>query len=200
MPRRSFFQLAAAILIAGTTRISVGCAAPPPPGPNQWIYVEDLERLVAIGRWHGKVAPGVFQLGNLDRNGDFIPSQIGIKSAAIDFQGVPVRLINGALVNPSGKLADGEKAYEYRSGRLTLGRLMTDGIFIPELDSKVTRFEDYVYSPEAPRIWNLPGTYWRRSQIEGRLKWLADHMKENPDAYGKEKARLDAVLEKHERQ
>jgi len=71
--------------------------------------------------------------------------------------------------------------------------MMRDGNFVPELGSKVIKFEDYKYEPDAIRIWNLPGYFMRRDELEGRRKWLAEHLADSPD-HGKEKAKLDAAV------
>jgi hypothetical protein len=85
------------------------------------------------------------------------------------------------------------KVYEYRSGRLIPGTMMAEGEFVPEQGGREISLERY--RPRDDRmIWNLPGYFLRRDHLEMRLKWLAEHMAENPDAYGKEKAKLDAAM------
>ena len=70
---------------------------------------------------------------------------------------------------------------------------MPNGDFVPEIGSKVTRFADFKYSPEAPRIWNLPGYFLRRDELEIRRKWLAEHAGADARLLA-EKARLDATI------
>jgi hypothetical protein len=87
------------------------------------------------------------------------------------------------------------RAYEFRSGKLVPGTLMPEGKFVPEPGAKVIWLEDYKPERGFVYIWNLPGTYMRKDKFNERRKWLAEHMAENPNAYGKEKARLDAAVE-----
>ena len=56
------------------------------------------------------------------------------------------------------------RLYEYRSGRLILGTMMTDGEFVPEAGAKVIKFEDYKCGDD-PWIWNLPGYFMRRRLV-----------------------------------
>ena len=65
--------------------------------------------------------------------------------------------------------------------------------FIPDVKKPVIGFADYVYTPQATPIWNLPGYYMRRDELEERRQWLAEHLGEDP-SYPKEKAKLDAAV------
>jgi hypothetical protein len=57
-----------------------------------------------------------------------------------------------------------KNVYEYRSGTLVPGAIDDDGNFIPTLDAKVIDFKDYVYSPKAAKIYNLPGKFVRKGE------------------------------------
>ncbi|MFO0938178.1 MAG: hypothetical protein U0798_16865 [Gemmataceae bacterium] len=49
--------------------------------------------------------------------------------------------------------------YEYRSGSLIPGTFSSTGAFVPSYGAKILDFKQYVFSPEAPPIWNLPGEF-----------------------------------------
>jgi hypothetical protein len=101
------------------------------------------------------------ELGHLNDQGDFVP----------DYGLPPFPLTQP--VKPAGEIptnkpalwyynlpaegADRESAYEYRSGRLLKGVLLKNGTFVPDLDSVVLDFKEYVPGEKALRIYNLPG-------------------------------------------
>jgi hypothetical protein len=58
--------------------------------------------------------------------------------------------------------------------------MMPTGNFVPETGSKVIRFEDFKYSPEAPRIWNLPGYFLTIDEIEKSCALLAKRAATDP--------------------
>jgi hypothetical protein len=39
-----------------------------------------------------------------------------------------------------------------------------EGNFVPLVGAKVTDFKDYLYSPSAPKIYNLPGKFVRKGE------------------------------------
>ncbi len=61
---------------------------------------------------------------------------------------------------------ENEPVYEYRSGRLIKGELDKEGNFLPDLPGKVIDFKDYRYSKTAIRIYNLPGSFVKPSEIK----------------------------------
>jgi hypothetical protein len=44
------------------------------------------------------------------------------------------------------------------------GAIDKDFNFIPTVGAKVIDFKDYVYSPKAPKIYNLPGKFVRKGE------------------------------------
>src|SRR5207302_9167959 len=87
-------------------------------------------------------------LGRLDARGNFVPLP-GAK---------PLGWTSGAkLIN--GRLNADESVYEFRCGTLIKGKFDDRLNFIPDVGSTVIAFKDYKYSKDAPRIYNLPGTF-----------------------------------------
>jgi hypothetical protein len=60
----------------------------------------------------------------------------------------------------------GQRVYEFRSRRLVPGTLDKELNFVPDLDGKIIRFEDYHYDPKGPQIYNLPGRFVPRSTVK----------------------------------
>ncbi|MBX9625691.1 MAG: hypothetical protein K2X82_17955 [Gemmataceae bacterium] len=140
--RRSAFLGASALLLA------VGGAAmsdPPAPPPAQYRFVENTDRWVGVHRGGWRL------IGKLDKDGEFTQEQRFRRGAGAS--SVPAHeLLNGS--RPAAA-----KAYEFRHGALVPGELRKDGAFVPEVGGTVIKFADYKYTPEAPRIWNLPGYF-----------------------------------------
>lgn len=93
--------------------------------------------------------------GNLDQHGNFVPSQ--------DSQ--PIDLSNGGPKSFSDRLnpllmtfSAKEQVYEFRSHRLIPG-MIYKAEFVPDIGGKVIEFREYRFSPEARRIYNLPGKF-----------------------------------------
>jgi hypothetical protein len=152
------------------------------PGGGDYLYVEDLGRIVGVcrGSWMVYV--------KLDAQGELIPE--GKHHPALPSSNIPSYTpVNFVLGEP-------RPCYELHSGRLVKGVMTNTGHFVPDAGSTVKRFEEFRFSEGAPQIRNLPGSFMRRDKIEERRKWLAEHMADHPEAYGKEKARLDAAIEK----
>lgn len=59
---------------------------------------------------------------------------------------------------------DNEPVWEYRSGSLIKGLLKSDGTFVPELGSDITRFKDYKFEKGSLRIYNLPGRFVEKQE------------------------------------
>jgi hypothetical protein len=124
--------------------IAAAVWAAPVPEEN-YVFVPNIERWVSITR-HGSRL-----FGKLDDAGNFVQefkrsaSKGGSEPESVqlntNYQGTP------------------QTVYEYRSGRLIKGELTPQGDFVPELGSKVIRFEDYKYRPDGVIIWNLPGYF-----------------------------------------
>jgi hypothetical protein len=106
--------------------------------------------------WHERM-----ELGHLNDFGDFVP-EYGLPPFPLT---KPARRVHDAFTyqpapwyyNLPVDRADLEHVYEYRSGRLVKGVLKRNGTFVPELDSRVLDFKDYVPGEQALRIYNLPG-------------------------------------------
>jgi hypothetical protein len=118
----------------------------------KYVFVPDTNR------WVGVIRDKKVLVGKLDAKGNFahvLELDLGAGFSA----GVP----NFEFVNDVG-LPEKKKAYEYRSGVLVPGELQRDGSFVPEIGGKIIHFKDYTYTPDGPKIWNLPGWF---SQVRG---------------------------------
>jgi hypothetical protein len=154
--------------------------------PRGYAFVPDAERLVGVFRGSDTIA-----IGKLDMAGRFSEAKRFRVDAPFAFRNMPdFHLLYGL---PADDMII--PAYEYRLGRLTKGAINRNGIFVPDLAIVEIDFANYQPGPTSPIIWNLPGYLMRRDELDERRKWLAEHMAENPKAYGKEKARLDAAVE-----
>lgn len=125
------------------------------PAQPPYKYRHFGKELLAIYRQ----PPGLLYLGHLDAKGNFVEDRQHPprKPNAVPFSIPPFRVINYPTFWPpaNGK----EPVFEYRSGALIKGHLYTDGNFVPEVGSRVIRFEDYREVKDAPRIYNLPGKF-----------------------------------------
>ena len=124
------------------------CARPAlsDPPKERYVFVENTNRYVGIlrGEWE--------LIGKLDSDGEFV-KEFRVERVGAFSGGIPAHVI----VNFPGLKA--KKVYEFRSKMLIPGELQPDGRFVPEAGGKIIPFKDYVYSPTAPRIWNLPGGF-----------------------------------------
>jgi hypothetical protein len=142
-----------------------------PPGPTGVPAGYDYQPFTTIARlhpapayavpWVAHVRDELMELGHLNDQGDFVPDY-----------GLPVFPLTQPA-KPAGEQgthpptlwyynlpvegAEGESTYEYRSGRLLKGILRKSGTFVPDRDSRVLDFKDYVPGKQALRIYNLPG-------------------------------------------
>ncbi len=131
------------------------------PGETpQYVFQLDLKPITGMRRGN-KV-----YLGHLDEHGDFIESRAEepYHHPSAPSSGIPLtrsyRLMKlYPIVNVPKDNESSEKVYEYRSGRLILGVLDSDGYFTPEAGSTIMPFADYRYSDGARRIYNLPGKF-----------------------------------------
>jgi hypothetical protein len=67
-----------------------------------------------------------------------------------------------------------EPVFEYRSARLIPGIIDERCNFVPDLEGVVADFRDYRYSPDARRIYNLPGKFVKKEQSAEKKPAVAD--------------------------
>jgi hypothetical protein len=111
--------------------------------------------------WVAHVRDVQMELGHLNDQGDFVPDY-GLPPFPLTMPAKPA----GEKVTHKPALwyynlpvegADRESTYEYRSGRLLKGILLKNGTFVPDLDSRVLDFKEYVPGEKSLRTYNLPG-------------------------------------------
>jgi hypothetical protein len=120
---------------------------------DEYVFVENLDRIVAINRGKWTI------VGRLDRDGNLVPMSDGTfevlrknqPASGIGFE---------AIIN--ARIARKEPVFEFSAGKLIKGVLDEEGVFIPEANSKVIEFKDYRYSKDTPRIYNLPGRFEKK--------------------------------------
>ena len=135
--------LAAALLAGGTLARQ---STPPSAPAERYVFVENTDV------WVGVIRGEACLIGKFDKNGDFT-HEIKRKSVGGGSAGIPAH----GVVNAAGSTP--RKVYEFRSCVLIPGELRKDGNFVPEVGGKIIAFADYKYTPEATRIWNLPGGF-----------------------------------------
>ncbi len=113
------------------------------------VFVQDLTPRVHH-KWGDKV-----YVGNLDTHGRFIPDPYVPPQEPEKFAGI-VPTSRPLMVGPDGR----REVYEFRAGRLVPGKLTDDDRFIPEVGGLIIHIRDYVYTPEARPIYNLPGQFY----------------------------------------
>lgn len=97
-------------------------------------------------------------LGTIDSDGNFIPKLSDLEKMINAFK----RKLPRSRMGPSNLIErkhTKEKVYEYRSGILVPMVFDEYRGLIPEVGGKIINFKDYKYSPEARRIYNLPGRF-----------------------------------------
>ncbi|MGL6075280.1 MAG: hypothetical protein ACRC8S_14070 [Fimbriiglobus sp.] len=124
-------------------------------GQPSYVYVPAFHRTVGIALPTGAIA-----YGKLDASGEFVfshrlpdsdpPGDFAICGSGPSW--MQPRFLRWGAAEPY-------KAYELRSGMLIPGTIETSGRFVPTSGAKIISFADYKYSPEAPKIWNLPGDF-----------------------------------------
>ncbi|HMP59422.1 MAG TPA: hypothetical protein PKD86_08730 [Gemmatales bacterium] len=114
-----------------------------------FVFVQDLTPRVHH-KWGDKV-----YVGNLDTHGRFIPDPFVPPQEPEKFAGI-VPTSRPLMVGPDGR----REVYEFRAGRLVPGKLTDDDRFIPEVGGLIIHIRDYVYTPEARPIYNLPGQFY----------------------------------------
>jgi hypothetical protein len=111
--------------------------------------------------WVARVWHEQMELGHLSDQGDFVPDY-GLPPYPLT---KPAKQVVDRLTHQPAPWtynlpvegADREHVYEYRTGRLLKGVLLRNGTFVPELNSRVLDFKEYVPGAQALRIYNLPG-------------------------------------------
>jgi hypothetical protein len=124
-------------------------------GQPSYVYVPALHRTVAIA-----LPTGAYAFGKLDANGEFVFSR---RHPDSDTPGDFAFYVSGPFCMQPRFLRSGGavpiKAFELRSGMLIPGSIETSGRFVPALGEKIISFSEYKYSPDVPKIWNLPGDF-----------------------------------------
>lgn len=166
-----------AMLASSWTLLPRTSAAPAPA--VEYVFVSDTDRrvcLIKVSRWC---------FGTIDSAGRFH------QTSEIDTR----RGGSGYVDESATGISTKGRAYQFEAGGLTPGQFDRDGQFVPDPKAKVIRLQEYKPGPDAVPIWNLPGYFMTKERFEGRRKWLAEHLAEDPVKYGKEKARLDAAAD-----
>ena len=141
-----------AFLCAVTASLPLGAA--PAPELEELVYVPDTSRWVAMQ--HGDT----FSVGKLAADGTFLPDPLWVnRDIHRAYTSAPAYTLINALKG---------RAYEYRSGRLILGELDDNGIFIPQLGGKIISLDEYLRSPTKVPIYNLPGRLVKKEQKDGK--------------------------------
>jgi len=133
------------VALAISVSLIVAFVSGAPVPEENYVFVLDVQRWVCIMR-HGDQL-----LGKLDPAGNFL---LESKRPTTSGGSGPPRV----LLNKNYQWRP-QAVYEYRSGRLIKGELTPEGDFLPEVGSKVIRFEEYKFGPNALTIWNLPGYF-----------------------------------------
>ncbi len=115
---------------------------------NGYTFVFDVKRLVGVDRPQG------VSVGHLDKYGEYTHSFWEKKT--LGFSKEVYRVVTPGTV-------DLVPVYEFRSGVLIPGTMNATGRFVPQVGGRIIRFADFVYTPRAPEIWNLPG-YFRGNE------------------------------------
>ncbi|MBL8825224.1 MAG: hypothetical protein JNJ77_21735 [Planctomycetia bacterium] len=97
-------------------------------------------------------------LGTIDADGCFRPDLSELEEIIESTKRKLVRTSIRSAPLTTAKQPN-EKVYEYRSGILVPMIFDEYRGLIPEAGGKIIDFKDYRYSPEARRIYNLPGRF-----------------------------------------
>jgi hypothetical protein len=161
MSSRTRQHLLVGVIVAVSLLMATGYYAKVCRKGTEYIYQEGLDGYVHY--IHGK---GMAYRGQLDKAGNFIPQDTGTNYLGF-YSGIPLNRVNTPRPRGEGIVDNTEVVYEFRSGYLILGKLNCAGDFIPAEGSRVIRFSDYRYSPDAPRIYNLPGRFVEKPADDG---------------------------------
>jgi hypothetical protein len=154
----------AAILKPGLLFFFGTAAATAAPAPPVEYVFFPVAAMPATFRWDGD--DGSVRVGSFDAAGEF---HLREKFT----WGQAHAIGNHAPPTPTIRIDKPTRAYEFRSGRLILGTLGTDGKFVPEIGSNVVAFADYKHG-EDPWIWNLPGYFIRKDKVDEHKDWLKE--------------------------
>jgi hypothetical protein len=124
---------------------TVSLVPPPAQDEKKYVFVEDLDREVAV--YQGEFV----LLGKLDKHGELQIESKNLKNST--------SLPEWRKIAINDATPPGKKTYELRSGRLIRGEIKENGSFVPDLGVKIIEFKDYKYSPDAIPIYNLPGRF-----------------------------------------
>jgi hypothetical protein len=133
--------------------ICAGCKnAPNDDAENgEYEFVQDSRQ------WVMMIQGDTQSIGKLDESGEFVADRAFLQQERHKQSSVEPDYV---VINAPAQ----KGVYEFRSGRLIPGDLDEDGNFIPTLGSRVIDFNDYHYSPKAPKIYNLPGKFVRKGK------------------------------------
>jgi hypothetical protein len=126
----------------------------------KYVFVENVARDWSLRR------DGYIIAGRLNSRGEFTETFRLVHTAHIG-GGVQI----GPVLNFS--LVEGTPVYELRSGVLVPGTFDKDGYFVPDVGGKIIKFSEYKYSPDGPKIWNLPGEYMTQTEAKKYRDWQA---------------------------
>jgi hypothetical protein len=136
------------LFAASGTIHTLGCNAQDTQTANR----EEYEFVKDTSRWVMLIEGDTQSIGKLDAEGDFVADWAFLQQKRHQRSSVEPDYV--ILNAPAQK-----GVYEFRSGRLIPGDLDDDGNFIPTLGGRIIDFQDYRYSPKAPKIYNLPGKF-----------------------------------------
>jgi hypothetical protein len=161
----------AALLLGGPLAPFALCRPDEKKAPEH-VFVGDTEREVELIRGQDRCLRGKF-----DAYGNFIPRTEELMPATPTGAVGGPYVSNRMVLTPAQKAAGKQKedVYEFRSRVLIPGTLDDRGKFTPAIGGDIIPFKDYRYSLEARRIWNLPGYFMRRDDLDRRIKWLRDN-------------------------
>ncbi|MFT3883379.1 MAG: hypothetical protein QM703_27475 [Gemmatales bacterium] len=125
-----------------------------PPGDQDYEFIGHEESTVMhrVG--------GLSCHGTIDKYGSFKPNLDDLEDAIKKF-GTNARTLRPGATPPQliSTRTPNEKVFEYRTGILIPMIIDMNRGLIPELGGTIIDFKDYVYSPTARRIYNLPGRF-----------------------------------------
>jgi hypothetical protein len=129
---------------------------------NEYEYKQDLS--TEYYRQYGHF----LYFGKLDEYGNFVPAPnpTPVEEPMDISQGWPKGFFKNyayLMMSNNPKI----EAYEFRSNRLIPGIIHNEE-FAPDIEGKVIAFSDYKYSKVARRIYNLPGKFVPKKQVEGQ--------------------------------
>ena len=137
-----------AVLAVCVNKHSLGQGAQDADSANRekYEFVADTRRWVML--FQGETE----SIGKLDAAGNFIHHKPWFQFT----KGQPLSMVP---VTTPINAPDQKGVYEFRSGRLIPGNLDANCNFVPTVGGRIIDFNDYHYSPKAPKIYNLPGRF-----------------------------------------